>query len=164
MPQLEHFNLTWRGDVETPLNFENVTKFKARDESSANPVNLRFPKLQELEMYYYSSRYENWLEFFDAHRNLKRFHFHLKHMKTPMDEFKGLTSMLENLEEMFVYSRADQFIGFITLIEFIENHKQLKKLHLEHCTDTSKEILQSKFSGDWTITNHTNGLLFERKP
>lgn len=77
--------------------------------------------------------------------------------------FRGLTSILENLEEVVFDSDVEHSIQVETIIEFIETHTQLKKLQLEKWNKYDKEYLQSKFSDEWTITNSSVGLLFERK-
>lgn len=158
MPHLEQLTFTWFGRG-TPTTFENVTKFTAGRNNG--PFNWRFPKLQELTIFY-ESNYEDWEEFLNVHRNLKRFHFNaIGWMRD--HHFRGLTSILRNLEELVFDSEQEHSIEVETIIEFIERHEQLKKLHLQKWRESDKEFLQSKFSDKWTITNTSVGLLFERK-
>lgn len=136
-------------------------KFESSEFTVSNPMNLHFPKLKEL--HFYSLYHDDWIKFLYSHPNLKRFHFHLTLTQMSLDDqLKRMASILKNLDEMFIYNIKCPYIAVHTMIEFIETNKQLKRLHLEHCTDTDKKILQSRFSGKWTITNHHKGLLFER--
>lgn len=161
MQQLEDLTLLRWDDIEIPVDFQNVTKFESSEITNNNPMNLHFPKLQELHLY--SSYQDDWIEFLYTQPNLKRFNFHLKPTQTsPDDKLRRMASIFENLEKMFIYNSAYTPIAVDTIIEFIETNKQLKKLYLEHCTDTDKKMLKSKFPKEWTITNRQKGLSFER--
>lgn len=165
MPQLEHFTFKWSESIPTEVRFENVKKFTADDQMYADPRNLLFPKLQEFEINFFRCNYNIWLAFLRDHLNLKGLHFHVNDITD--SQFIHFTSMLHHLEEMYIYRLSgrerESSIRVDLVIKFIENHDKLMKLHLETCDEMDGNILRSKFSGEWTISECGDGLSFERK-
>lgn len=162
MPQLRHLTISgFQMDLDSDLIFESVTNLTIEN-ARKTLKNISFPNLQQLKIVFLYSSYSEWVEFLRAHKNVKQIHFDYS-MQMEDGEFESLTSMLHDVEEVFVSSEKGELIGVNTIIKFIQNHKQLIRLHLDTCAETDKAILQSHFLPRWTISNYHNGLSFERK-
>lgn len=166
LPQLDQFSFTGFGSIKTAYRFGNVEKFSTAYQFSVDPRNLFFPKLEELEVYFNNSRYVAWLEFLRHHLNLKRLRFH--YMIISDGQFSVFTSKLQHLEEMSIYGMAGRIsdIGVDEIIESIESHEKLMKFHLHtfmYYKPTDQNILRSRFSREWTITECGGELSLERK-
>lgn len=165
MPQLEHFSFLWFEPIIGENRFQNVTKFTSGDHIFADPTNLLFPKLYELELFFYASNFDNWMAFMVNHINLKRLRLHIINFED--GQFTSLASILRHLEEMSLYLQSgrehEPSIGVEAIIKFIENHEKLVKLHLDTISETDKIILRSKFLREWNINECGDGLSLERK-
>lgn len=156
-PQLQHITL-W--SVKSTIQHDKVTKLSVRDRFTS-PKLLAMPNVQELEMFYDKSYYNEWLNFLIDHEQIKRLVLEFKNMED--EDFSIFTEILPNLEEMVVASTEESSIGVEAVVDFAKHHKQLKKFILNSCTDDAKQTLRSEFENEWEVKDHFNGLRFEKK-
>lgn len=161
MPHLNHLTFKWDTPITKEFRSESITKFTMVDNSHAIPENLNLPNIQELQMYLYNTHFDDWVAFMNEHQSLKRFYLNFDVLNE--DQFPILTSILQNLEEMYVYSMHGRHIAVADIIEFINNHDKLMIFYLDVCNETDKKILKSAFSREWTINDNHDGLSFQRK-
>lgn len=160
MPYLRHMTFKWNTPITKEFRSESLTKFTMIDNINASPKNLMFPNLEEIEMYFYDSKFEDWMAFMNEHQYLKRLHFNFDVLKD--DRFIILTSILQNLEEIHIDSLDGREIAVDEIIQFINTHGKLRKIQLNTCSETDKKILQSAFSREWHITDYSEGISLER--
>lgn len=163
MPQLEHLNLIRFKSIMTEIRLENIRNLTIGGSPYIDLRNLFFPKLQELKTHLYPWHTHIWMTFFGYHVNLKRLRFHV--INIAKSQFTQFMSTLHHLEEMSFYGLGEHYssIEVDEIIEFMESHEKLIKLFLDKCSKTDKEILRSKFSCKWTISECDDGLLLERE-
>lgn len=125
-------------------------------------TNIRFPNLQQLEVHYFGHCNDKWIDFIGKQNTVKELHLiNTRDMRD--NDFYRLTSTMHHLEEVIINSEMGEPIDAVTIIKFIETHEHLRIFYLDTCADVDKDVLKSKFSQQWTINTHHNGLAFQRK-
>lgn len=160
LPNLEHLSIGWFDVHNKEIHFDNVTKF-SMEMTADSPDNFYFPHLQELEIYYHSNFFNEWIHFTESHRQLSR--FQLKYWSMDDDQFEKLTSHLPNLVEMSVTSLNGNVIGTNAISQFIESHSKLARFDVDMCGDAEKRTLRTKFENKWKIQDYRQCASFQRK-
>lgn len=133
------------------IQFDNVKKFIAKN---ACPKNITFPKLQELRVQFESCRFEDWIFFFENHKQLN--HFQLQ----CCDKEEELTMVLENLAELSILRFDAKFTE--NSIFKAKKHNRFMKINLDACEKKNYKVFREKFEFKWEIQNFRKGLSLEQ--
>lgn len=141
------------------VRFANVRKAELNSISGQPQMSL--PKLQDLKISFDSWRTDILLNFLDIHGNLSR--LHLIHKELEDDVFEQITLNLSNLEEISISQIGFKHINCFNIIDFMQEHKKLKKFQIDYCTREAEEKLRDSLKEDWNIQEYINGLSLQRK-
>lgn len=175
LPNLQTLALFGSLSVEHEIRFENVTQFWTKPWSSS-PNNLRFPKLQSLNIKNKANGAAVWLDFLKKHNHLTRLHLDHSDFSNEDqsfdyidDDLMQFVAELTNLTELslVLYCRR---ISKMCIRQLLENHKNLMQLDLEFYTmlyrNTVREYLRQVATVDdeWNVSDFLNhGLSCHRK-
>lgn len=159
LPNLKNLTFAQLNIHDGQIRFENVQTLTLED-SYSSPQNLLCPNLRELVVNLRTERYDNWIHFLKNHPFLTK--LYLNSFDTTKEQFQTITADLPNLVEMSISSWNSVGIDANTIVEFLENHSELKRFHMDLFVGKDEEILRRKIDPQWTITNVKFGLVFER--
>lgn len=160
LPSLQHLSIGWFDMQNEEIRLDNVTKF-TMELTSDSPKNFFFSNLQEIDMYFHSTFFNEWMEFFERHQQITK--FHLRHWSISDDQFEKLTSFLPNLVEMTTSSLQNNTIKSDTISQFIESHRKLNKFELDSCEEAEKREFLMKFENNWKIQDYRQCASFQRR-
>lgn len=160
LPSLKHLSVGWFDMQNEEIRFDNVTKF-TMELTSDSPKNFFFSNLQEIDMYFHSTFFNDWVEFFERHQQITK--FHLRHWSISDDQFEKLTSFLPNLVEMTTSSLQNNTIKSDTISRFIESHRKLNIFELDSCEEAERRALLMKFENNWKIQDYRQCASFQRR-
>lgn len=173
LPTVENLTL-YSLNISNEITMTHVKHFILYDipESMAK---LSFPQLETIAMIYTASEHNQWVDFFQRHRNINKLHLrqreYLNELKVPLVE---LTQHLSNLTEVTV--ELSHHLNIEVINQFLENHKQLQKFTYVK-TNFASEMqvaLQERFENEWNMeygsirlehesNSYSVGIIFERK-
>lgn len=156
-PQLEHITLC---SCKSPIRHDKATKLTTTD-NATSPNNVIMPKLQDLEMYFDSEFYDEWMDFLGTHQNIKRLVLQFKNLNDY--QFQDLTEMLSNVEELLVVSTNRRLLRVETIVELLKKHEKLMRFNLNTIRKYDIEVFRKEFQNEWKIKQYDNDLCFERR-
>lgn len=161
LPHIEHLVVTWFENSNHSISLTNL-KHLVLYAPSSSPLQLTYPALETLMIYYWPGLYSDSIDFFKRHSNLKRLYLHEYYddIKVP---FVELTKELNNLIEMSVETSTT--VQIEDIIVFMESHGSVMKFQFSvfHYKQEDLQRLRERFTNEWYIENYSRvGLSFER--
>lgn len=162
LPQLETLKLYLfqHQQLRVDICFENVTTFDI-DLGIDSPKYLHFPKLQNLQLVFFSTLFTECCEFLNEHNRLKR--LHLTHRSMSNIEFQHITANLMDLTEVTLQTDRAQTLSSDDIVQFLRTHKKVIQLNIIQLDDVCEVTLPEQLKHDWEFKSILKGVSFERK-
>lgn len=145
-------------DFTDEIHFKNVKKFEI--DYVVGRLNLTFEEIEEFHCD--PSKFVNWLDFAEKHKKLKKLFLKGGGYITNED----LWILAENVHHLTEASfECNSFVELKNLVKFLENSKNLEKLHLSHytCSKTRINALMNLIENDWTYVKDKQEYVIVRK-
>lgn len=164
LPQLETLTISTLKLSDGSIRFENVITF-AINHDFGSPINLYFPRLQNLYIEYTSKRFENWINFLNEHNHLN--HLHLRHWDLIDSQFQQLIANLTHLVELTLefkrVAHPSQALSINVIVEFLSNHDNVQKLNVVDFYKQDEIKLKKQLINEWKVEGFRGKLSFARK-
>ena len=165
LPQLETLTLSTLRLSDGSIRFENVMTFAINHEYGS-PINLHFPRLQNLHLIEYTSeRIKDWINFLNEHNHLN--HLHLRHWDLIDSQFQQLIANQTHLTELTLEFKRDahpsQPLSINVIVKFLSNHDNVKKLNVIDFYHQDAIKLKKQLINEWNVEVFDRRLSFVRK-
>lgn len=167
LPQLKTLKLSNFFMRSGSIQFDNVRTFALVDMEHSMEF-LHFPRLETLDIRLKYTRFAEWVQFFNEHKQIK--HLYLQHWTMEDSKFEQLTVNLIDLEELKLetlrlpdWRCANSALRTYVILDFLEAHDQLRKLILISYPKDIVEALSEQLKVDWSANTFDSGISFKRK-
>lgn len=176
LPNLKNLELEsydeWNSNFEhREIRFDNVKRFVMERGSHSVPETIAFSQLEEFQTDGFPNECTRWIELIENNKSLRKVYVLERYIKN--SEFQRLAAAKLHLIEISLRCAKD--VEDNTIATFIENSKNLTKMHLRKFIVPNSGLadrkslkstsinLRTKFGGEWTIRERDYDIFFERK-
>lgn len=166
LPQLETLTL-FNFDLKNErIQFENVTTFSIGSGFGfyTTPINIHIPRLQNFCAEYNACQYDDYLEFLNEHKHLRRLHLDIHDLND--SQLQELTANLTNLVEMKLERKRQcetDNISSNSILSFLETHDKVNQFNVINFPEHRENELQEQLASGWKTKIIERGFSFERQ-
>lgn len=156
------------GSAYNNIRFDNLKVFKLQNGFDKLPENIGIEQLEDFQTTF-SEDGSKWIEFVEKNKNLKQLYV-LRHCVND-HELSRISTANPNLCEL--RGAFDRDVRDETIVNFMKNGKQLKKVHLSRYFDydfekgksygTTMKVLREEIGNEWNIQELSEDIILERK-
>lgn len=160
--ELRVFNNFELDGAPITLHFDNLKVLKMHRCIKSIPIDVTFSSLEEFQTDGYPRKCKKWIEFIERSENLKKLR-----ITQPIDntDVSQLSTSHSNIFEVYLMCGED--VKADTIIKFIKNGKQLRKIQLVMPSEVSVsfmvDVFEKCFGMNWTIKAGLNNISLHRK-